>query len=143
MKKIIVLVILSLFCITNVFAQGIGYIDYNKVVNDYSLTKKYKKDLDFKTDSLKEYVKKQETKIKNAQTKEEKQEIQKQTYKEIENMQKDYITSKENKEKEVINNIKKAAEKVRTDKNLDIILKKDMTVSGGVDCTNDVIKELK
>lgn len=143
MKKIIILAVLSLFCVTNVFAAGIGYIDYNKVVNEYSLAKKYKKELDSKATTLKNYVNQQEQKIKNAQTKEEKQSIQKLTYKEIENKQKDYINYKETKEKEVINNIQKASEKIRTKKGLDIILKKDMTVTGGINCTPDVIEELR
>ena len=143
MKKIITAIFLSLFCITNVIAAEIGYIDYAKVVDNYSLAKKYKKELNSKTDSLKIYVNQQETKIKNAKTQEEKQALQKAAYKEIENRQKDYITSKENKEKEVINNIKKASEKIRVKKNLDIILKKDMTVTGGIDCTPDVIEELR
>ena len=143
MKKIISLLILSLFCVTTVFSAEIGYIDYTKVVENYSLAKKYKKELNSKTDSLKNYVTQQETKIKNAKTKEEKQALQKAAYKEIDNRQKDYITSKENKEKEVINNIKKASEKIRVKKNLDIILKKDMTVTGGIDCTPDVIEELR
>ena len=143
MKKIIIIAVLSLFCITNVFAAGIGYIDYNKVVSQYSLATKYKKELNNKTTNLKNYVDQQEAKIKNAKTKEEKQEIQKATYKEIENKQKDYINYKEAKEKEVINNIQKASEKVRVKKNLEIILKKDMTVTGGIDCTPDVIEELK
>ena len=143
MKKIIIAAVLSLFCITNVFAADIGYIDYNKVVGQYSLATKYKKDLNTKAENLKNYVDQQEVKIKNAKTKEEKQAIQKAMYKEIENKQKDYINYKSVKEREVINNIQKAAEKVRIKKDLEIILKKDMTVTGGIDCTPDVVEELR
>ena len=36
-----------------------------------------------------------------------------------------------------------AAEQVRTAKKLDVIIKKDIRVSGGVDCTQDVLNILK
>lgn len=143
MKKTILTFALILLVSQQVTGAGIGYIDYNEVVQNYSLSKQYKQQLDNQYDEYKKYVETQEKNAQNAKTSEEKKQIEKTAVKEINKMQLNYIKQKNQKEDIVRKNISKASEKVRIEKNLDIILRKDFTVSGGIDCTKEVSNKLK
>ena len=143
MKKTL-LTLLSLILLTQTgFSAGIGYIDYYKVVTTYPLAQKYRKELLNKSNAINNYTKNQENKILQAKDKETKNQLRDKGIAEIKKMQKDYAILREQREQEIQNKIKLTADKVKEQKKLDIIIKKDASVTGGIDVTQDVINGLK
>lgn len=120
-----------------------GYADYPKIVEAYPLAQKYKKELDLKAESLKKYLDQKEEEIKRAATPTAQKAVRDSALAEVERRQKDYVTVKSAREKEIDTKIKAAAEQVRAAKKLDMILKSDAMVAGGVNCTQDIIDNLK
>ncbi|GBF23344.1 outer membrane protein [Candidatus Gastranaerophilus sp. (ex Termes propinquus)] len=124
-------------------AGNAGYVNYSKIVESYPLAQRYKKELDDKAQSLKKYLDQQEEELKKAKDQTAQQAVRKRALAEVEKRQKDYISTKTAREGEIEKKIKDASEQVRQSKKLDIIVKEESVVSGGVDCTADVIKLLK
>ena len=125
------------------FAAGVGYVDYAKVSTQYSLAKKYTADLDKKVAAIKSYAKKKKKRANAAKTAAEKKTISDQAVKQVRAKQQEYIAARNKYEDELTKKVIAAAEQVRTAKKLDVIIKKDIRVSGGVDCTQDVLNILK
>ena len=143
MKKVIV----SILCFISVTmasnAAGIGYINYDVVSSNYSLAKKYTNDLNNKVNSIKTYTAQKDKEVTNAKTAAQKASIRKAALAEIEKRQKDYLATRKRYEQDLSNKIKTAAETVRVQKKLDVILNKDFVTAGGVDVTQAVLSILK
>ncbi|MBE7705812.1 MAG: OmpH family outer membrane protein [Cyanobacteria bacterium SIG30] len=144
MKKIILsTTCLIIFLAQTALSASIGYVDYQKVVDNYPLAQKYKKEINKKYEEINKYVEKQEKEIKKAKEKQTKIELRNKGLAEVEKKQKNYIEVRKKREAEIANKIKIAADKVRVEKKLDIIIKKDTAVTGGIDVTQDLINRLK
>ena len=143
MKKII----LSLMCFTFVSlasnAAGIGYINYDTVSKNYSVAKKYTNDLNNKVKAIKTYTAQKDKEVANAKTAAQKASIRKTALAEIEKKQKDYLATRQRYEIDLSKKINAAAEKVRVQKKLDVILTKDSVAAGGVDITPALLQILK
>ena len=143
MKKII----LSLMCFTFVSlasnAAGIGYINYDTVSKNYSVAKKYTNDLNNKVKAIKTYTAQKDKEVANAKTAAQKASIRKTALAEIEKKQKDYLATRQRYELDLSKKINAAAEKVRVQKKLDVILTKDSVAAGGVDITPALLQILK
>lgn len=124
-------------------AAGIGYVDYNKVSTTYSLARKYTAELDAKIVAIENYAKAQQAKANAAKTAAEKKTITDAAVKQVRAKQKEYADTRNKREQELTQKVVAAAEKVRISKNLDIIIKKDSRVTGGIDVTADVLNILK
>lgn len=146
MKKTIMTALLALTVFAGVnasFAAGIGYVDYAKVSTNYPLAKQYTQALDKKVLAIKNYAQAQDKKILAAKTEAEKKAIRNESVKQVKLKQQDYAATRNKYEAELTAKVVAAAEKVRVAKKLDIIIKKDSRVTGGVDCTLDVLNALK
>ena len=145
MKKTIMTAILTLICALSMNASfaAIGYVDYGKVSTDYPLAKRYAAELDKKVAEIKAYTQAQDKKILAAKTDAEKKAIGTESLKQLQLKQKDYVATRTRYENELTAKVVAAAEKVRVAKKLEIIIKKDSRVTGGVDCTLDVLNALK
>lgn len=146
MKKAIIAAFLTTLALSFTgasFAAGIGYVDYDKVSTQYSLAKKYSADLDKKITDINTYASSQNKRVAAAKTDAEKKQIRTEALKNIRVKQQNYITTRNKYEAELTAKVVAASEKVRVSKNLDIILKKNARVTGGVDCTQDVLNILK
>ena len=143
MKKT-VLSILCFMCVTLASnAAGIGYINYDVVSKNYSLAKKYTTDLNNKVNAIKNYTTQKDKEVNNAKTAAQKATIRKTALAEIEKKQKDYLATRQKYEIDLSQKINAAAEKVRVQKKLDVILNKDSVTAGGVDVTQAVLSILK
>lgn len=143
-KKTVITTVLALgLGIGAANAGGIGYVDYNKVSTSYSLAKKYTAELDKKITAIEAYAKAQQAKANAAKTAAEKKTITDAAVQQVRAKQKEYATARNKYEAELTQKVVAAAEKVRISKNLDIIIKKDTRVTGGVDVTTDVLNILK
>ncbi len=143
MKKII----LSIMCFTFVTlasnAAGVGYINYDTVSKNYSLAKKYTNDLNNKVKAIKNYTAQKDKEVSNAKTAAQKASIRKTALAEIEKKQKDYLATRQRYEADLTNKINAAAEKVRVQKKLDVIINKESVAAGGVDITSALLQILK
>ena len=143
MKKT-VLSILCFMCVTLASnAAGIGYINYDVISKNYSLAKKYTTDLNNKVNAIKNYTTQKDKEVNNAKTAAQKATIRKTALAEIEKKQKDYLATRQKYEIDLSQKINAAAEKVRVQKKLDVILNKDSVTAGGIDVTQAVLSILK
>ncbi len=124
-------------------AAEIGYVNYDTVSTNYSLAKKYTTDLNNKIKAIKNYTAQKDKEVANAKTAAQKANIRKTALAEIEKKQKDYITTRGRYEIDLNKKINAAAEQVRVQKKLDVIINKDSVVAGGVDVTQAVLAILK
>ena len=79
----------------------------------------------------------------SAKTPAEKKAIADASVKEIRARQQQYAAALNKYEAELTQKVVAASEKVRAAKGLDIIITKSTRVTGGVDCTADILKNLK
>lgn len=147
MKKLILTALLTFavasFGATSAFAAGVGYVDYAKVSTTYSLAKKYSAELDKKATAIKTYRQQQIEKIQSAKTDAERKSIAQAAEKQLVAKQQEYVTTANKYESELVAKVAAASEQVRVSKKLDIVIKKTIRITGGVDCTADVLKILK
>ncbi len=143
MKKVILSILCFMFVTLASNAAGIGYINYDTVSKNYSLAKKYTTNLNNKVNSIKTYTTQKDREVNNAKTAAQKATIRKTALAEIEKKQKDYLATRQKYEADLSNKINAAAEKVRVQKKLDVILNKDYVAAGGVDVTQAVLAILK
>ncbi len=144
MKKIfftaLIFIISNMF--HSVFAQ-IGYVNYADLSENYPLAKKYNENLKLKNASIINYARQQDALIAKASTNEEKLRIKSSAMIEVGIKQSELKKLRKKYETELISKVKTASEIVRAQKKLDAIVKSDLILSGGVDCTNDVLNVLR
>jgi len=146
MKKTIITALLAIAVSAGVsasYAAGIGYVDYAKVSTQYSLAKKYTAELDKKVTAIQNYAAAQDKKLATAKTDAERKTIRTEALKQVALKKQDYVATRNRYEAELTAKVVAAAEKIRVAKKLDVIIKKDSRVTGGVDCTAELLNALK
>ncbi len=143
MKKIILTLVATMFITLNANAQGIGYVDYDTITKNYSLSKKYNQTLQTKVKAIEAYSNQKQKEMNNAKSTNQKQTIATTAGKELDKKQKEYLALRDKYQAELTKNINSAVERVRVQKKLDIILNKKTVVSGGIDITQNVLVILK
>ena len=143
MKKAVLTIMSFMLLTLSSNAAGVGYVNYDTVSKTYSLAKKYTTDLNNKVNAIKNYTAQKDKEVANAKTPAQKANIRKLALAEIEKKQKDYLATRNRYEVDLTKRINAAAETVRVQKKLDIIVNKDSVVAGGVDVTQAVLAILK
>ena len=144
MKKILsILSVVSILAISNAAFAQVGYIDYGYISKNYPLAQKYTQTLKTKNAAIVTYAKQKDNEVKAAKTNAEKEKIKKEGIAQVKLKQKEVVSLKQKYEAELEAKVAAAAEKVRVQKKLDMIVKKDARVAGGVNCTNEVLSILK
>ena len=124
-------------------AEGVGFIDYKKVQDNYSYAQAAAKEIDAKALELQQFVVDKEKQYKALDTPLKKQNFEEKTEKEFEAKQSAYVTFKLKKEEDVYNKIQAAAKQVLIDQKLDAIFDYRVIFVGGLDVTDLVISRLK
>lgn len=137
---LLVLVLTSLTATAN--AEGIGYINYKKVQDNYSFAKDAIKEVDAKGLELQQYLVDKEKEFKALDTPVKKKNFEDKTAKEFKAKQDAYITMKSQKEEAVFNKIQDAAKQVLVEQKLDAVVDFRIIFVGGVDITDLVIHKL-
>lgn len=137
---LLVLVFTSLNATAN--AEGIGYINYKKVQDNYSMAKDAIKEVDAKGLELQQYLVDKEKEYKALDTPVKKKNFEDKTAKEFKAKQDAYMTMKSQKEEAVFNKIQDAAKQVLVEQKLDAVVDFRIIFVGGVDITDLVIKKL-
>ena len=138
------LLLLSLIALTGtVYAGGVGYLDYLKVVDNYEFAKRVTKEVDAKGLEMQQYIIDKEKEYKTLDTPLKKQTFEQKTAQEFKAKEEAYVNLKNKREQEVYNKIREAAKAVMVEQKLDAIIDQRGVFVGGIDVTDSVINKLK
>ena len=142
--KLLILAMLALFVTANVVsAEGIGYIDYQKVVETTPFSRDAMKTLDAKALELQQYLVDKEKEFKAIDTPIQKKNFQDKVASDFKVKEAAYLKLKAKTENEVFTKIKAAANTVMVEHKLNAIISDRAVFVGGMDVTNLVIEKLK
>ena len=141
MKKIL---LFFCFCLslTPVFAGGVGYVDYEKIFNNYKYAQTSAQEIQQKEIEFRKYLEKKEEEYNKLETPLQRQKFEAVAQREIAVSEKNFVEYKDKKEEDVYNRIHAVCEKIRLEKGLDALLDSRCVFSGGTDITDEVIKKL-
>ena len=140
--KVIITSIFILFFSLPVFAGGVGYINYDKVVQNYQFAKNTLAQIEAKNNEIKQYLMMKENEFNKIESAVQKQKFEATVQAELCTKEQAFNDFRERKEEEVYNRIHAVSEKIRLEKGLDAIIDARSVFSGGVDITNDLIQKL-
>ena len=123
-------------------AEGIGFINYKKVQENYSFALDALKEVDAKGLELQQYLVDKEKEFKAIDTPVKKKNFEDKTQKDFKVKQDAYLAMKTQKEEAVFNKIQAAAKQVLVEQKLDAVVDFRIIFVGGVDITDLVIKKL-
>ena len=141
MKKI--LIILGLLCFASPsFAGGVGYINYEKVATNYTFAKNSIKEVEEKGREIENYLKTKEIEFNKLETPLQKQKFQETVQAEMRTKETAFNDFRAKREEEVYQRIYAVAEKIRLEKQFDVLLDARGVFSGGNDITDTLIQRL-
>lgn len=141
MKKILYLLVLIM--VTNpCFAGGVGYINYEKVAANYSFAKNTMLEIQTKGREIDTFLRTKEIDFNKLETPLQKKKFQESVQAELKIKEDAFNKFREKKEEDVYNKIHAVAEKIRLEKQLDVLLDARGVFSGGVDITDLLINRL-
>ena len=124
-------------------AAGVGYIDYQKVQENFPFAQQAVKEIDAKALEMQQYMVDKEKQYKSLDTPLKKQNFEEQTAREFKLKQDAYMKLKAQKEEQVYNKIQAATKQVLVQQKLDAIVDYRVIFVGGVDISDLVIQKLK
>jgi len=125
------------------FAEGVGFIDYKKVQDNYAYAQAAAKEIDNKALELRQFIVDKEKQYKSLDTPLKQKNFEEKTKKEFEAKQSAYVNFKLKKEEEVYKKIQNAAQQVLVEQKLDVIVDYGVVFVGGLDVTDLVVAKLK
>lgn len=140
---VVTLAIVAIASLSNVAkAEGIGFINYKKVQDNYPYAREAIKAVDAKALELQQYLVDKEKEFKALDTPLKKKNFEEKTAKDFKEKQDAYLRMKADKEDAVYCKIQEAAKQVLIDQKLDAIVDFRIIFVGGVDITDLVIQKL-
>jgi Skp family chaperone for outer membrane proteins len=121
----------------------VGYIDYQKVLDNYPAAQQAVKEIDAKGLELQQYMVDKEKQYKALDTPLKKQNFETQTATEFNAKQEALYKLRNDKEAQILSQIQTAAKSVMVTQKLDAILSDQVVFVGGVDVTDQVIQKLR
>ena len=143
MKKTIALLAILLMVGTKALAAGVGYIDYQKIQENYPLALAAVKEVDAQTLALQQYMIDKEKQYKALDTPLKRQNFEEMTAREFKAKEDSLMKLRAQKEEQVYNKIQAAAKQVLVEQKLDAIIDFRVIFVGGVDVSDLVINKLK
>lgn len=141
MKKCLIILVLLIFVIPS-FAGGVGYINYEKVASEYQFAKSSMREVETKGREIEGFLKAKEVEFNKLETPLQKQKFQESVQAELKTKEAAFNDFRNKKEEEVYRRIYAVAEKIRLEKDLDVLIDARGVFSGGVDISNDLIQKL-
>jgi len=142
-KQFSLSVLTVLLFASTAFAGGIGYIDYQKIQDNYSFAQSAIKEVENKGLALQQYLVDKEKEYKSLDTPLKKKSFEQKITTDFKAKEDAYIKFKLKKEEEVYNKIQAAAKSVMVEQKLDAILDYRVIFVGGIDVSDLVIEKLK
>ena len=124
------------------YAGGVGYIDYQKVFENYQYAKTTMREIQTKETEIKKYLDAKEAEFDKLETPIQKKKFQATVQAEMKTKEAAFNDFREKREEAVYQRIHAVSEKIRLEKGLDAILDARSVFSGGVDITDTLIKTL-
>jgi len=143
MKKFISALAVLMMISSQAFASGVGYIDYQKVIELTPFAKNTMKVLDTKALELQQYLVDKEKEYKLIDAPAQKKNFQDKVANDFKAKEAAYMKLKIKSENEVYEKIKAAATTVMVEQKLDAVISDRAVFVGGMDITNLVIEKLK
>ena len=147
MKKLKLMAILMAaglaFSFGNSANAEVGFINYQKVLDNYPAAQQAVKDLDAKGLELQQYMLEKEKQYKSLDTPLKKQNFETQTATEFNAKQDALMKLRNDKENQIMTQIQSAAKAIMVSQRLDAVLSDQVVFVGGVDITDLVIQKLK
>lgn len=147
MKKLKLMVILMAAGLALSFGNSanaeVGFINYQKVLDNYPAAQQAVKDLDAKGLELQQYMLEKEKQYKSLDTPLKKQNFETQTATEFNTKQDALMKLRNDKENQIMTQIQSAAKAIMVSQRLDAVLSDQVVFVGGVDITDLVIQKLK
>ena len=125
------------------FASGVGYIDYQKVQENYPFAQQAIKEIDAKALEMQQFMVDKEKQYKNLDTPLKKQNFEEATAREFKAKESAYMKLKAAKEEQVFSKIQAATKQVLVEQKLDAVIDYRVIFEGGVDISDLVIQKLK
>jgi len=137
------LLILSLLILSSpCYAGGVGYINYQKVVDNYTFAKTSMREIEAKGSEVQQYIRAKEIEFSKLETPIQKKKFQETVNAELQIKEKAFNEFREKREEQVYSRIHAVAEKIRLEKGLDVLLDQRGVFSGGIDITDALILKL-
>ena len=136
-------VLLTVMCNGLTLAGGIGYVDYERVLESYSYAQTARKNLDSKAMAIKQYMFDKEKEYENIQSPVQKQNFQDKVSAELKAKQTDFIREQARVEQEIFGKIRGVANAIMVEQKLDAVVSDKAVFCGGVDITDTLISRLK
>lgn len=124
------------------FAE-IGYIDYQKVLENYPAAQQAVKEIDAKNLELQQFMVDKERQYKNLTTPVQKQNFEAQTKNELNSKTEALYKFQSSKENQIMDQVQAAARAIMVAQKLDAVVSDQVIFVGGVDITDLVIQKLK
>ena len=124
------------------FAGGVGYINYEKVAANYSFARNTMNEIQTKGREIDSFLRAKEIEFSKLETPLQKKKFQETVQAELKGKENAFNAFREKKEEEVYNRIHAVAEKIRLEKQLDVLLDARGVFSGGTDITDALIQRL-
>lgn len=141
MKKFLVILTLCLL-INPALASGVGYINYEKVAANYNFAQTSLKEIEIKGREFQQFLQAKENEFNKLETPLQKQKFQESTQNEIKAKEDAFNKFREQKEEQVYQRIYAVAEKIRLEKELDVLIDARGVFSGGKDISDELIQRL-
>ena len=142
-KLLVLSTLLALFIGNTVSAEGIGYIDYQRIVETTPFSRDAMKALDAKALELQQYLVDKEKEFKSIDTPIQKKNFQDKVAADFKAKEAAYLKMKAKSENEIYTKIKAAANTIMVEHKLSAIISDRAVFVGGMDVTNLVIEKLK
>lgn len=140
MKKICLL--LLMINLSSAFAGGVGYINYDVVIENYQYAKNTLTEIENKSIEIDKYLQAKEEEYNKTESAVQKKKIEDSVRAELPAKEKAFQEFRMRREDDVYNRIHAVTEKIRMEKGLDAVLDARSVFSGGQDITDDLVKKL-
>ena len=141
MKKFVYILLFLIMC-APVFAGGVGYVNYDKVVENYQYAKTSLREIETKNNEIQQFLIKKEEEFNAIESAVQKKKFEDTVRVELKAKEDAFNAFREKREEQVYTRIHAVTEKIRLEKGLDAILDARSVFSGGIDITNDLIQKL-
>lgn len=141
MKKLL-LILMLIFLTQPCFAGGVGYVNYDKVIEHYQFAKNTMRELETKSNEVQQYLINKEKEFAQIESPVQRQKFEATVQAELKTKEKAFNAFREKREEEVYTRIHAVTEKIRLEKGLDAILDSRSVFSGGIDITDALIQKL-
>lgn len=146
MKKIslsLFAVSLAVLCAVKASASGVGFINYQKVQENYPFAIQAVKEVDAKGLEIQQFMVDKEKQYKSLDTPLKRQNFEDVTARELKAKEDAFMRLKTQKEEQIYNKIQAATKEVMVEQKLDAVLDFRVIFVGGLDISNLVIDKLK